>query len=84
MSGYTGGPSADPQDPFLSSNKADHESAGVLRMLRNGMSAPQICKQLKISKEQLVHVMNLGLDDEAEASRTGVGIVDAGIPKGTQ
>lgn len=73
----------DTSDLFLSSDEAAHESAGVLRFLRSGMSAPKISKELGLSKQQLVHELNLAIDDEAEAHRIGVPIIDSGIPKGT-
>jgi len=76
-------PGIDTRDPFLTSEMAPHESAGVLRMLRAGMSGPRISKELGISKQQLVHLMNLALDDEAEAERLGVKIYDSSIPKGS-
>jgi len=55
---------------------AAHETAGVLRMIRSGLSVPQTMRMLGISKEQLEHEMKVGLDDEAEARRLGLDIYD--------
>jgi hypothetical protein len=59
---------------------AAHETAAVLRMHRQGMSAPRICQVLKISKQQLVLELRIAMDDEQEAHRLGHPIHDDGLP----
>lgn len=53
-----------------------HESAGILRMSRAGMSGPMICRVLQISKEQFFHEFQSALDDETDAQRRGVPVYD--------
>lgn len=55
---------------------ATHETAGLLRAFRAGMSPARICRLMGYSKQQLMHWMNLGLDDEREAHRQSISIYD--------
>jgi hypothetical protein len=59
--------------------KAPHETAGVLRMYRNGVSVPKIMRSLGLSKETLMYLLTLALEDENEAHRLGQSIHDAAV-----
>ena len=58
---------ASTSDPDLFDIDACHESSGVLRMKQAGMSSAEICRELGISRQQLVHEMNLAEDEEKHA-----------------
>ena len=58
-----------------------HETAGVLRMQRHGMTGAKIASTLKIRGTQLADAMQTALDQEGIAHCAGVPIHDSGIPK---
>jgi hypothetical protein len=60
----------------ITDHRAPHETAAVLRMHRAGFSAPQICGLLKMSKHQLIHELNLAIDEEVDAHKAGLPIHD--------
>lgn len=66
-----------PDDATLTDPKAPHETAAVLRMYRAGMTPPAICRILGMSKRQLQHELQSGIDDENEAHRLGAPIHDS-------
>jgi hypothetical protein len=49
----------------------DYEPALVLRMRKQGASDYDICKRVGISRQQLIHEMNLAESDLVEALRLG-------------
>lgn len=58
----------DPNDPSLTDPKAPHETAGVYRMHRGGMTGPQIAEVLNLPVgPQLMQQMQRGMDQEAQA-----------------
>lgn len=56
-----------------------HETAAVLRMHRAGMSPPRIMQLLGMGHTQLIHELELAIDEEAEAGRKGAAIHDSKI-----
>jgi hypothetical protein len=84
-----GEPMTEPYDPVKppppefepemvgSAPKAPHETAGVLRMYRNGVPVPKMLQLLGVSKETLMYQLTLALEDENEAHRLEHTIHDA-------
>jgi len=69
----------DPNHPSLRSPQAPHETAGVLRMRRNGYNGAQILKLIKLRGTRLVNQMQRAMDAEQAAHRAGRPIHDARI-----
>lgn len=73
----------DPNHRSLNSPFTPHESAAILRMYRAGVEKSKIMKLLKLRGTQMMKAMERAMDCEGIASRSGVPIHDAKVPKGT-
>ncbi|AHB29863.1 hypothetical protein SEA_KOKO_74 [Mycobacterium phage Koko] len=69
----------DPNDPILRSPLAPHETAGVLRMHRNGLRGAEVMKILGLRGTKMHHQMQRALDAENAASYSGRPVHNAGI-----
>lgn len=58
-----------------------HETAGILRMHRHGMSGPKIASTMKIRGTQMADMLQSALDQEGIAHFAGVPIHDSGIKR---
>ncbi|QGJ89771.1 hypothetical protein SEA_SUPERCHUNK_72 [Mycobacterium phage Superchunk] len=67
----------DPNHISLKSPLAPHETAGVLRIKRTGMSGPDMMKMLKLRGTRLMTQIQRAMDQETDAHRRHLPIHDA-------
>jgi hypothetical protein len=72
-----------PDDPVLSSDKAAHETAAVMRWHRAHVPSKKIMKLLNLRGTKLIAKLEQASFDEKQASQRGLDIHDALIYKET-
>ena len=71
------------KDPSLLRGDAPHETRAVMRLHRAGWPGMEVTRLLKIRPTQLMHQLQLSLQEEGAAHREKRVIYDALVKKGT-